>query len=841
MSDIVLGIDLGTTNSVVSVADGTQVRVLSDEGGHRLVPSVVSFHPEKRVLVGDEARSRRLIDAKNTIYSVKRLIGRPFKSPEVQRAQQRFAFELRESPNGGVLVVARGETYTLTEISAFVLREVRRVAEQALGQVVTRAVITVPAAFNELQRSATKAAGRVAGLDVLRIVNEPTAAALAYGLGRDKPERIAVYDLGGGTFDLTLLELDKDVFEVLGTAGDSFLGGDDIDVVIAEMMADDFLKAHRWDPRQDEQAFERLRAAGEWAKCKLSSAERAELTIEELTYGPNGAALNLEWTCTREALEERIMPIAARSFEVCKEALRDAGMAAGDVDSVILVGGSTRIPLVRRMVESFFGKAPRTDIDPDLVVAQGAAIHGFTVSGAQKKPQGALGRVALRKATLAEVKAVQEQRAATRAEGPKQPAFAPTNQIDLPAAPKPAYHPPSPASMGRGPKQTVVGVGASAPIVPPVVAPMAESLDLAPTPKPSGKKLSLGKKAQPSAPSPFDLDAAFGAPKPSGAPLEPSGLLTLDEPGALEPSFAAPLPRSDAPKKRPATLMGVGAGIGIDSPWDMPDVKAAPPSRAERPSEPVLELGDDELIEEDEPIEELDAGMLESFLPPARASVIAQPVHAVGVAATHQPMQPIVPATMQSVGTQESEPFDGRVLDDTSWDDAALPDMPDLLPDMPELEYASPGVMAQPVLSMEARSAPILMDVTPLSLGVETVSGYCQHLVRRNAPIPSEQTRTFSTGMDDQTSVAVRICQGESRVMAENQPLGVIELTGLRAAARGKLKIEVTFQIDASGILDVRARDLDTGRQQLVRINLLGGVNDGEIEAMRARQQSAFG
>jgi molecular chaperone DnaK len=561
MSDIVLGIDLGTTNSVVSVADGTQVRVLSDEGGHRLVPSVVSFHPEKRVLVGDEARSRRLIDAKNTIYSVKRLIGRPFKSPEVQRAQQRFAFELRESPNGGVLVVARGETYTLTEISAFVLREVRRVAEQALGQVVTRAVITVPAAFNELQRSATKAAGRVAGLDVLRIVNEPTAAALAYGLGRDKPERIAVYDLGGGTFDLTLLELDKDVFEVLGTAGDSFLGGDDIDVVIAEMMADDFLKAHRWDPRQDEQAFERLRAAGEWAKCKLSSAERAELTIEELTYGPNGAALNLEWTCTREALEERIMPIAARSFEVCKEALRDAGMAAGDVDSVILVGGSTRIPLVRRMVESFFGKAPRTDIDPDLVVAQGAAIHGFTVSGAQKKPQGALGRVALRKATLAEVKAVQEQRAATRAEGPKQPAFAPTNQIDLPAAPKPAYHPPSPASMGRGPKQTVVGVGASAPIVPPVVAPMAESLDLAPTPKPSGKKLSLGKKAQPSAPSPFDLDAAFGAPKPSsGASHEPSGLLTLDEPGALEPSFAAPLPRSDAPKKRPATLMGVGAG-----------------------------------------------------------------------------------------------------------------------------------------------------------------------------------------------------------------------------------------------------------------------------------------
>ncbi|MDH3843437.1 MAG: Hsp70 family protein, partial [Myxococcales bacterium] len=241
----VIGIDLGTTNSVVAIADQSGARVLADSDGSKLIPSVVSFHPSGDVLVGTAAKERRLLDAANTVSSVKRLIGRPFTSYEVKQARERFAFELSEGPSGGVLVSARGETYTLSEISAFVLRHVRKVAEDALGKECEHAVVTVPANFNELQRSATKAAGRVAGLEVLRILNEPTAAALAYGYNKTSNERVAVYDLGGGTFDITILQLAGDVFEVLATAGDTFLGGDDVDNLIADDMAARFLESQR--------------------------------------------------------------------------------------------------------------------------------------------------------------------------------------------------------------------------------------------------------------------------------------------------------------------------------------------------------------------------------------------------------------------------------------------------------------------------------------------------------------------------------------------------------------------------------------------------------------------
>ncbi|MGH7269469.1 MAG: Hsp70 family protein, partial [Polyangiaceae bacterium] len=269
----VVGIDLGTTNTVVASARGGRVHVLADDSGRRLLPSVVSFHPNGDVLVGYPAKERRLVDAKNTVASVKRLIGRAWGSDEIKRAQQRFAFELKEGPGQGPLVVARGQLFTLPEISAFVLTRARRMAEKALGETIDRAVITVPANFNELQRAATKVAGRVAGLDVLRIINEPTAAALAYGLGRGQRERIAVYDFGGGTFDCTLLSLSGNVVEVVATAGDSFLGGDDLDLVIADRMASAFLRAHRHDPRTDPQAFERLRSAAEAAKMDLSKSE----------------------------------------------------------------------------------------------------------------------------------------------------------------------------------------------------------------------------------------------------------------------------------------------------------------------------------------------------------------------------------------------------------------------------------------------------------------------------------------------------------------------------------------------------------------------------------------
>ncbi|MET0341761.1 MAG: Hsp70 family protein [Polyangiales bacterium] len=658
MGSPVLGIDLGTTNSVVAVATGGQVAVLPDAEGNKLFPSVVSFHPSGSVLAGYPARERRLVDAQSTVYSIKRLIGRPFRSEEVRRAHERFPFQLREGPTGGSLVVARGETYTLPEISAFVLRGVRAQAEEALGQACRRAVITVPANFNELQRSATKAAGRVAGLEVLRILNEPTAAALAYGCGAgNRRERVAVYDLGGGTFDLTILELAGDVFEVVATAGDTFLGGDDIDVLVADEMVAALLAQHHYDARGDVQAYERLRAAAEWAKCQLSDTDDVELTVEELAYGTGGAALDLRFSMSRARLETLTRALVARTFDVCEEAMRMSSLRPTHIDQVILVGGSTRMPLVRAMVGEYFGRTPLATIDPDLVVAQGAAIQGAALAAQPEAP-------------------------------------APTPSRD---------------------SRPGVSMGAQA----------------------------IGKVALRKMPA----------------------ALANSEPPKAGPAFQP---------KRAGTLMGIGT-LGT-------------------PSEP----------------------------PPRRSSVPSPlPMHTL------------------DVEPEDLEPADLGAL---------RPSEPDLLPplDLPEgdepLELDVPALAAPlETLPLPAGQAPLLLDVTPQTLRIETVAGFTEVIIERNAAIPVEQSRVFTTSQDFQEAVRARVCQGESRKLSENQELGVVELHGLTPTPRGKTRIEVTFVMDADGTLQVRARDLSTGAQQSIRIDLVGAVRNEEIERMQARQQALVG
>ncbi|MFO0693145.1 MAG: Hsp70 family protein [Polyangiales bacterium] len=573
----VVGIDLGTTNSVVAIAGERGPVVLPDEHGEKLVPSIVSFHPNGSVLVGTKARDRRIIDATNTVYSVKRLIGRPFASEEVGKAKERFPFQLAPGATGGVEVVCRGQRHSLPEISAFVLREVRRIAEASLGTTVAQAVVTVPANFNELQRAATKTAGKIAGIEVLRTLNEPTAAALAYGMDRLPRERLAVFDLGGGTFDVTLLELAGDVFEVIATAGDTFLGGDDVDRMLAESFASEFLAQHRYDPRSDPTSFERLRVAAEWAKCQLSYQEMVDVTVEELAYGPGGRPLDLQVRLDRARFEGMVRPIVERAFRVCDEALRVAGLAPTQVDTVILVGGSTRMPIVRRLVAGYFDREPLTDLDPDLVVAQGAAIHAAALV----------------------------------------------------------------APLGR----------------------------------------------------------AFGA---------------------------------------------VPAGLEAET---LPSVE----------------------------VEELPG------LPPASSA-------------------PPVPAVAR-------------------WKSSTVPPPP----------------------GGELPVAPLLVDVTPLSLRVETVGGYSEVVIPRNAPVPLEETRIFTTAQDFQESVRVRVCQGESRRLEENEVLGELELVGLRRANRGQVHVQVTFVLEVDGSLSVHARDAETGMEQRIRIRLLGAVDDGSIEELRRRQDAVFG
>ncbi len=636
MNGHVLGIDLGTTNSVVATMDGAEARVLRTPAGAALIPSVVSFHPNGSIVVGRDARERRLIDAQNTVYSVKRLIGRPFDSPEVRQARERFPFELRGGDSGGVLVYSREQTYTLAEISAFVLREIRSVAEQSLGVPCTQAVVTVPANFDELQRSATKDAGRIAGLEVLRILNEPTAAALAYGYGRGSKERVAVFDLGGGTFDLTILHLAGDVIEVIATAGDTFLGGDDIDALIAEQMAEAFLSHHRYDPRDDRQALERLRAAAEWAKCQLSTEDDVQLRVEELAYGAGGRSLDLAFGLTRGALEEMARPLVARAFDVCDDAMRVAGMLPSQLDNVILVGGSTRMPLVQRMVAEYFGRQPLTGIDPDLVVARGAAIQGHALRTAR-------GRAGRRR-----------------------------------------------------------------------------------------RSSSRPRMARPSSRPPISSSPIFDEPtRPSARPPKP------------------PV------KARPIAAVGT------------PSSQPAPPPPPKVPSAPKVPEDSWE-------------------------------------------------ATFDSA--PRSEPPPGP-----AW-------QPDRTSGPPPAPAPAPGT-----------PPPLLVDVTPFSLGVETVDGYCEHIIKRNSPVPTEQSRIFAPGRQDQAQVAIRIAQGESRRLEQNQLLGEVVLDLEPGVASGPVDIEVTFVLDSDGTLGVRARDRATGREQATRIRLIGGIDEAELDQMRERLQRLAG
>jgi molecular chaperone DnaK len=610
--DPIVGIDLGTSNSVVAAVakDGHPV-VLPDDQNQKIIPSVVAFHPNGEVIVGRAAKQRRIIDPRNTVYSTKRIIGRRWSAPEVAASAKRSAFQMVEGPNEVPHVKTRAGEFSVPEISGIVLDHMRKIAQARMGTDVRRVVITVPANFSEAQRQATATAGAIAELVVVRILNEPTAAALAYGHGRRLQQTVAVYDFGGGTFDITILALRDNVYEVLATAGDTFLGGDDIDQRLVEVMVNSFLQQNRVDLRYDEIAMQKLRAAAEDAKCALSFDKNTKIDIPEVSIGIGGKPLHLAFTLSRDAFVQATADILDKSFPVCDEAMRLAQLAPTQIDEVVLVGGTTRIPYLREKVAAHFGRQPRVDLNPDEAIALGAALQAQALSNVLDKK---------RRNTM-----------------------------------QGAVPPPVPGGPND---KTLLGV----PPTPPV--------------------------------------------------------------GSLPP----PTP-----------------GTGI------------------------------------------------ARMPMKQVTVIKQRPPEVSAAAAAQPTQRI----------------------------------------MTEEETTRPDAR-----SMPPAPAPVLLDVTPRSLCVATVGGWCEELIARTSPVPTEQTRVFSTAHDNQTAVEVKIGQGESKRFEDNEQLGTVTLEGIPPRPRGQTRISVTFEITTDGILQVSARDDRTGTKQSAQIKLLGGQSPEEIKAAKDRVRS---
>ncbi|HEX8287191.1 MAG TPA: molecular chaperone DnaK [Pyrinomonadaceae bacterium] len=376
----VIGIDLGTTNCCVSVLEGGTVQIISNREGGRTTPSVIGFTDKDEKLVGQIAKRQAVTNPANTLFAVKRLIGRKYDSPEVKKMRENVPFEIVEAPNGDAHIRVLDRIYSPPEISAIVLQRLKLAAEEFLGDKITEAIVTVPAYFDDAQRQATRDAGKIAGLEVERIINEPTAAALAYGFGKNKTEKVAIYDLGGGTFDISILEINDGVFEVLSTSGNTFLGGEDFDQRVINWLIENFKKENGVDLREDRLALQRLKEAAERAKCELSSVTETTINLPFIAADPSGPK-HINVVLTRAKFEELVLDLAESTVEPCQKALWDAKLQIADIDKVILVGGQTRSPIITRTVKEVFGKEPSAEINPDEVVAMGAAIQGGVLTG----------------------------------------------------------------------------------------------------------------------------------------------------------------------------------------------------------------------------------------------------------------------------------------------------------------------------------------------------------------------------------------------------------------------------------------------------------------------------
>jgi molecular chaperone DnaK len=942
---VAVGIDLGTTNSCVAVVQAGRARVVEDRAGRRIHPSVISFPPEGDFIAGHVAKERLVSDAAHTIFSFKRLIGRDFKSPEMERAIREMPYSIAQGPEGIPIIRARGREVSLPEVSAMMLRHLRDMTQESLGVDVDQAVITVPANFNDVQRASTKVAGRIAGYNVLRILNEPTAAALAYGFGNKLSERIAIYDFGGGTFDITIVELQGDIFEVLATAGETYLGGDDFDDRVAEEMRVQFLKQNRCDLAEDPVAMQRVRLVAEKMKCQLSSLEEVQATLRELAYAPGGAPIDFSFNLTRKKFEQLVAPLVDRSLKVCEDALKLAGMDRTRIDNLVLVGGTTRMPLVRAKVAEYFGSKPRTEINPDEVVAIGAAIHAYSLTGEElpERPVVAMHPMGDR-AGLASQTRSSKLPGRLPSSPPPGPSPVPSSTTvagapkPFPLGPLPQKEPrsdvqrtihglPMPTRAERGDATAKTAWAAKPPPVPQGIqtkppagiAPEGLAVPMEPLPEETGvdvdldnlpdvhdsekRRLSFGDL--PALKQGGQSGVDLPAPKPGGVDLpalKPGGVdLPALKPGGVD----LPTPKTGAAHQ--ATRAGQGAFPPIPNVPGQPTFGAVPlpPPSPPEPIETVTEIevpawpeipssGASPSFEDASWTDVLGAAAARPKTPPpppalswpALSPDIDEPAAPPPVP---QPLPPKVPAkpdlfdevpsfsipepspepdpfaVMPPLSVPEHEPppetHTREGLGDTpglpSWGAPTAPSpvlgspasvppisgfgsLDAIFSEPPRDEVAGrghaseePGTRESFSVSMTGKpNTALLLDVTPRALGVATTGGYCDQIIERNAAIPVEQSRLFTTSHDEQTEVAVEVFQGESRRIEENTSLGRVVLGGLRPAPRGDIKIRVTFEIDTDGILGVSARNEETGEAQATRIVLSGGLDDTQVEEL---------
>jgi molecular chaperone DnaK len=831
LSDPIVGIDLGTSNSVVAHADGMgNVRVLSDEGGYKIHPSVVSFHPNGGVVVGAPAKQRKVIDPQNTIYSVKRLIGRGFSSPEVTTARTRMPYQIKQGPNELPLIVTRGGEFAVPEISAIVLDHVRNLAAAQLATPVSRAVVTVPASFNDAQRSATATAGAIAGLTVVRVLNEPTAAALAYGNSRNLRSTIAVYDFGGGTFDITILKLHDQVYEVLGTAGDTFLGGDDLDERLVDKMVAKFLAENRIDLRTNEVSMMRLRAVAEQTKIELSRRSRAVVRVDEIAYGPKGKPLNLQIEITRDEFVSQVSDIIDKTFPVCKEALSYANLGINGIDDVILVGGTTKIPYVRDQVSKFFAKAPRTDVNPEDAVAAGAALQATSLERILTKGNSA--RIAVpanlptvneellesptTDSSLTEVLEMVEESVTMQSFTelssppvlPERPKRTTAGYAAREEKPDTSYSLPRSGTREVFEEKTPVPVAADLPA--PVTAGAIGRL------RPTGPAKPLDRKT----PVPSRVTA-------QGVPAAPEPLTFDDQRPSVTP-FPAPPP---LPPSRPPVPQNTARGM-LAQP--IPAPKAPGSMGFNDDFQTDFGSPDDFRTRPGEDPPSIQPTVVETPEPPRRPPPSALTTQPMMPTPRVMPAPPSVPAAPPSAPTMMAmrSPF---APEPTASEEAGIAplDFDDPLPSSTAKGFAPPQTF--PVVQQQQRPAPVVMDVTPRGLGIATVAGFCEELIRRNSRLPAEMVKMFTTSRDQQNAVRIVVCQGESRRLDSNVVIGDLRLEGIPPRPRGETSIEVTFSLDASGILQVKARDSQTGREQRASLDLVGGVREQDVAASRDR------